>query len=81
MTTIEIPQHVRKEDIANYCSVNISPRSYYLHDSIGGVGWRLYTTKHIKKPYWQYQHSGWYLELDNEQYAILIRLKYGSPNT
>jgi len=78
MTTIEIPQHIRKEDIANYCHSNISPRRYYLHDSIGGVGWRLYNEYIKDASNWKRQHSEWRLEVDNEQYAILIRLKYGN---
>jgi hypothetical protein len=38
MTTVYIYSSDR-ERIAEYCSRTISPKRYYLHNSIGGVGW------------------------------------------
>ena len=77
MTTIEIPEHINKDTIARYCHSNISPRRYYLHDSIGGVGWRLYSEYRKDADNWKRQHSEWRLDLYNEQHAIMLRLKYG----
>jgi hypothetical protein len=48
--------------IADYCHKNISPRRYYLHNSIGGQNWQL-------------SQNTLEVEVD-EQHAIMIKLKY-----
>lgn len=69
-----------KQAIAEYCHTNISPRRYYLHNQIGGTGWRIYgELKPVEQesPNWKVQATYWYVDVDCEQQAIMIRLKYG----
>lgn len=44
------------KQIETYCSGNISPRRYYLHNALGGEGWRIFR----KDGYWN-------LEINNEK--------------
>lgn len=57
--TIRI-NHSKRNAIADYCAKNISPRRYYLHNSVGGTGWQLSQNT---------------LEVE-EHYALIIKLKY-----
>lgn len=79
MTTLVIPKTVNRKELADYCNLNISPRRYWLHDSIGGVGWRIYSNSEPEDPNvnWKIRISRWRIELEDEHQAILIRLKYG----
>jgi hypothetical protein len=79
MTILTIPKTVNRIDLAEYCSNNISKRSYWLHDQIGGEGWRIYSNSEPLDPNinWKIQISRWRIELDDDKQAILIRLKYG----
>lgn len=36
-------------ELVDYCSANISPRRYFLHNQIGGPGWRVIR----KQGYWE----------------------------
>lgn len=63
MTTVYIYSSDR-ERIAEYCSRTISPKRYYLHNSIGGVGWTVSLTT-----------SGWTLTASDEL-ITLIALQY-----
>ena len=71
-----IPQDARKA-VAEYCEQHIAPRAYYLHDSIGGMGWRMYNEYRRDGDNWKRQYSEWLLEVEDEQKAVIIRLKYG----
>lgn len=64
MTTITIPNNQRVP-ISRYCAKHISPQRYYLHNSVGGVGWRIIQ-----------RIDGWALEAPSEHITI-IALKYG----
>lgn len=66
-----------KQQIAEYCHANISPRRYYIHTAIGGKGWRLYSEYIKAADNWKRQHIEWRLEVEDEQQAIIIKLKYG----
>lgn len=79
MITLNVPKTLNRKELADYCSNNISPRRYWLHDSIGGKGWRIYSNSEPEDPNinWKIQISRWRIELDDEKQAILIRLKYG----
>jgi hypothetical protein len=79
MTTLTIPKQVNRIELAEYCSNNISKRSYWLHDQIGGEGWRIYSKSEPEDPNinWKIQISRWRIELDNTDQAIMIALKYG----
>ena len=59
LVTIRI-KHNKRQAIADYCHKNVSPRRYYLHNSVGGTGWQLSQNT---------------LEVD-EQHALIIKLKY-----
>ena len=80
MTILTLTATVDRKAIADYCDANISPRRYYLHNKIGGEGWRIYSTLEPVNPQatWKVQHTKWYMEIDCEQQAILIRLRYGA---
>jgi hypothetical protein len=72
--------YISKQAIAEYCHVNISPRRYYLHNKIGGSGWSIYgEIKPVEQesPNWKVQATYWYLDVDSEHQATIIRLKYG----
>lgn len=71
-----IPTDARKA-VARYCEANIAPRAYYLHDSVGGQGWRMYNEYRKDADNWKRQHSEWLLEVEDEHVAVIIRLKYG----
>lgn len=43
-------------EVVDYCTEHISPRRYYLHNQIGGLGWRVFRNK----GYWE-------LEIDDEK--------------
>lgn len=64
MTRIPIPTNKRRE-VAEYCSHAISPRRYYIHSTVGGVGWNVTLGEH-----------GWTVEA-SEQHLIILRLKLG----
>jgi hypothetical protein len=36
-------------EVVDYCTEHISPRRYYLHNQIGGLGWRVIR----KDKYWE----------------------------
>ena len=80
MTILELTTATDRKAIADYCDTNISPRRYYLHNRIGGEGWSIYSRVEPINPKatWKVQHTKWYMEVDCEQQAILIRLRYGS---
>jgi hypothetical protein len=68
----------RYYDIVDYCHTNIAPRSYHLHNRIGGKGWSVYQTyKPINPDNWKRQHSVWCLDINDEHQATIIQLKYG----
>ena len=76
---ITIPHSVNRVDIADYCQTNISPRRYYLHNQIGGTGWRIYSILAPINPdgNWKIQMTTWHVDIDDDKQAMMIRLKYG----
>jgi hypothetical protein len=80
MTNLPIPQGTNRVDLAEYCHTNISPRRYYLHNQVGGEGWRIYSLVEPVNPdgNWKIKMTKWYVDVDCEQQAILIRLRYGA---
>jgi len=79
MMDIVIPQTTNRVDLADYCSKNISRRMYWLHNQVGGEGWRIYSRVEPINPdgNWKIQMTTWYLDVRDERQALLIRLKYG----
>ena len=79
MMDIAIPQTTNRVDLAEYCSANISKRMYWLHNQVGGEGWRIYSRVEPVNPdgNWKIQMTTWYLDVADERQALLIRLKYG----
>jgi len=80
MTLLTIPTTTNRVDLAEYCSRTISKRSYWLHNQVGGEGWRIYSELRPinTNDTWKRQMTYWYLDVDCEQQALLIRLKYGA---
>lgn len=67
MATVTIPIDLTKrKSIVEYCNTHISPQRYYLHNGIGGVGWRISNSE---------LSSGWSATVPSE-HAIIIQLKY-----
>jgi hypothetical protein len=77
---IAIPSTTNRVDLADYCSRMISKRSYWLHNQVGGEGWRIYSRVEPinSEGNWKIQMTYWYLDVADEHQALLIRLKYGS---
>lgn len=61
--------------LIDYCSSNISPRLYYLHNSSGGSGWRVHWEDRWKTS--GTTRAGWILELEDESHFTFIALKFG----
>jgi len=80
MTLLTIPSTTNRVDLAEYCSRTISRRMYWLHNQVGGVGWRIYSELRPIDPddTWKRQMTTWYLDVDCEYQALLIRLRYGA---
>ena len=53
--------------IIQYCRANIGPQRFHLHNAVGGVGWRLYTTTTDRT---------WSIDVEDELQATRIALQY-----
>jgi len=63
---IVIP-HNKISVVHHWCSKNISPRQYYLHNTFGGDGWEFTRSKDI---------NGWKLKTDDPKLETYIELKF-----
>lgn len=48
-----------------WCSKNIAPRQFFLHNLIGGNGWKIFISR----------DSLWYLETDDPSLETYVKLK------
>jgi hypothetical protein len=48
-----------------WCSKNIAPRQFFLHNLVGGNGWRVFISR----------NSLWYLETDDPSLETYVKLK------
>lgn len=62
MKILPVKNLTKTED---WCSKIIGPRTYWLHNKLGGAGWRIIN-----------RGSGWELELQDEKQALLAILKF-----
>lgn len=69
MTEIKIGQNFAP--CAEWCDKNISERTYWIHNAVGGPGWQVFRTG----AGWQ-DHS-WTLKVEDEGDAIVYRLVGG----
>ena len=63
---IVIP-HNKISVVHHWCSKNISPRQYYLHNMFGGDGWEFTRSKDI---------NGWQLKTEDPKLETYIELKF-----
>lgn len=64
MHSISVCQH-QLGHIMSYCYENISARRFFLHNQIGGEGWKLYNDS-----------KGWHLTTDDPRHLTFISLKF-----
>lgn len=53
-------------DVIRWCCANIGPRTYYLHNKIGGEGWTIYLEK------------GYNLKVADPKALTMAILKFGA---
>lgn len=61
--TIKIPYNKYVDDIEILCTHKISPRSFYIHNKLGGKGWAIYKSG-----------KDLFLTIDDDELATLIKL-------
>lgn len=54
-----------RNQILDWCEANVSPRTYWIHNKIGGAGWQFY-----KKS----RHEQWYLMFEDDETATVFKL-------
>lgn len=53
-------------EIINWCSKYISPREYWLHNRVGGEGWRLLKFKQARQ-----------LIIEDDKLGLMVILRFG----
>jgi hypothetical protein len=73
MTEIRLGQNFA--DCVDWCGKNISERTYWIHNKVGGVGWQVFRKKVSYGTEWS--GTEWVLKVDDEGDAIVYRLVCG----